>query len=69
MYNLIPFESYFLQYDLLNWLFYNYESLVLQVLPVVFHGALIYDLIALFVQAVIEKERRGDFLGKTVQVC
>jgi len=24
---------------------------------------------ALVVQAVIEKERRGDFLGKTVQVC
>lgn len=33
------------------------------------YGVLIYDLIALFVQAVIEKERQGDFLGKTVQVC
>lgn len=33
------------------------------------NGALIYGLISLLVQAVIEKERRGDFLGKTVQVC
>lgn len=37
------------------------------------HGALMYGCFAsdinYSVQAVIEKERRGDFLGKTVQVC
>jgi hypothetical protein len=42
--------------------------MVMVCLLVFCNGALEYALIALVVQAVIEKERRGDFLGKTVQV-